>query len=341
MNDLMSYFRLAQLDFASPGRRMWILGLLSLCCLLGCGQGVDNATKSATDNQTETFNPGSLLIGTAPQGGAFHIVGSAMVDVLNRHKPDPDWEFAEVQTSGSLENIRLIAEGKLDLALANAATTYFAAQEGYPMQALITLAPNVAFFVTREGSGIRSLADLKGKNVMIGPENAGFHYFLLPILIAHDADFNGVNPFYGTQKDAVAQLADGSIDAAFLGGAIPTESITEACKRIDNIHFVPFDPVASRILREQFQFYDSAVVKAGVYPGRNEDFECLNVGSMHLIASRHLNAGFVYQVIKTLYENRQEIIDKHPSGRYLEPENMAKDTGTPFHPGALKFYQEI
>jgi len=273
-------------------------------------------------------------------GGAFHIVGRAMVDVLNQHKQDPDWDFAEVQTSGSLENIRLITEGKLDMALANAATTYFAAQEGFPMEALMTLAPNVAFFVTRKGSGIQTLADLKGRNIMIGPENAGFHYFLLPILVAHDADFNGLNPFYGTQAEAVEKLANGSIDAAFLGGAVPTESITTACKKMNDILFVPFDPIASRILREQFQFYDSALVKAGVYPGKTEDFECLNVGSMHLIASRHLNADFVYQVIKTLYENRQEIIDKHPAGRYLEPNAVAMDTGTPFHPGALRFFEE-
>ena len=44
---------------------------------------------------------------------------------------------------------------------------------------------------------------------------------------------------------------------------------------------------------------------------------------------------------KTLYENRESVVEKHAAGRAINAENVVRDTGTEFHPGAIRYYREI
>jgi TRAP transporter TAXI family solute receptor len=287
-----------------------------------------------------------LSIGTAPPGGAFFVVGGAIAETLSAHVEGASWVVTAEATMGTQENIRRLANEELDLAMANAAISYFAARGGrdwetpQSIKAVMTLAPNVAFFITPANSGVKSIADLKGKRVVIGPPGAGFEHFVEPILEAHGVKLSDLSPLYGTQSAAVDMLSDGSAAAAFLGGAIPTASITQACASGD-IYFVPFEETARQILIEDYAFFQPALVKANTYRGQDEDYPCLNVGSMHLITSASKDEDTVYQLTKTLYENREEVAAKHPAGRAINPNNAARPVGTDFHPGAVRFFREI
>lgn len=286
-----------------------------------------------------------LSIGTAPPGGAFFVVGSAIADVLNAHG-DSGWTVTAEATKGSQENIRRLARGELDFALSNAAITYFAVrgaegwERAYDVRAVATLAPNVALFVTPRDSGVESIADLAGRRVVLGPAGAGFEYFLSPLLAAHGLTYDDLTPLHATQSGAVDLLADGAAAAAFLGGAVPTASITQAAVS-QQIRFVPFDPEAVEELVDRYLFFRPASIPAGTYRGQEEDFHGLDVGSMHLIASADADPDLVYRVLATLYENREAVTARHPAGRALNPVNAVRDTGTPFHPGAVRYYRDI
>lgn len=309
-----------------------------MICLLMAGCGGGNDTQSALELSAAAR---LVRVGTAPPGGTFHIVGHAVAAVLEGEGGEGvQWKPEAVETKGSLDNIERLKAGQLDLALANAATTYFASLEGYPMRAIMTMAPNIAMFVTRKESGIRRISDLTNKRVTIGPEGAGFEFFLMPIFVAHNENFEGVEPVYSSQAKAVELLAAGEVEAAFLGGGVPTESITRACQLMD-VYFVPFDDLPTKVLKQEFVFFDDAVIPAGTYPGQLEDFQGLNVGSMHLITSAGVEEETVYQLTKTIYENREAIAAKHPAGKAINPKNVVKETGTPFHEGAIRYYKEI
>jgi hypothetical protein len=92
---------------------------------------------------------------------------------------------------------------------------------------------------------------------------------------------------------------------------------------------------------EEFQFFRPATIPAGTYRGLDADYHGLDVGSMHLITSTEADEELVYQLTKTLYENRDQVVAKHPAGRAINPKNAARDTGTLFHPGARRYYKEI
>lgn len=290
--------------------------------------------------------PNFVSIGTAPPGGAFFVVGGALGEVLNAHSEGNNWQVTSEATMGSQENISRLARGELDIAMSNAAITYFAVRgEGewsaaQPMRAVMTLAPNVAFFITTKTSGLTSMADLKGKRVVIGPAGAGFESFVTPILEAHGLSMNDITPLNATQAGAVDMLADGSAAAAFLGGAIPTASISQAAASQD-IFFIPFSEEAKAALVRDYAFFHPATVPGGTYRGQDEDFHALNVGSMHLITAADQDEDLVYRITRTLYENREEVTAKHPAGRAINPANVIRHTGTDFHPGSIRYYQEI
>jgi TRAP transporter TAXI family solute receptor len=152
--------------------------------------------------------------------------------------------------------------------------------------------------------------------------------------------YEDFTPLYGGQAAAVDMLADGSAAAAFLGGAIPTASITQACASHD-CKFVPLDAAAVEKLTEDYLFFNHATIPAGTYRGRDEDYNGLDVGSMHLITSADVPEQLIYDLTKTLYENREKVVARHAAGRAINPKNVVRDTGTTFHPGAIRYYKEI
>jgi hypothetical protein len=287
-----------------------------------------------------------LSIGTAPPGGVFYVVGGAIAEVLNASTDNGKWNVTAESTMGTQENIRRLVKGELDIGMANASITYFAVRgEGewkgkQAVQSVMTLAPNVAFFITPKKTGIKTMADLKGKRVVIGPPGAGFEYFVGPILEAHGLTMKDVTPLYATQTQAVDMLTDGSAAAAFLGGAIPTASITQACTTGD-IFFVPFTEEARKLLIEKYPFFMEAKLPADTYKGQTEVFPCLNVGNMQLITGKNTDEELVYQVTKTIYENREAFVQKHPAGRSINANNVVRNVGTEFHPGAIRYYKEM
>jgi TRAP-type uncharacterized transport system substrate-binding protein len=103
-----------------------------------------------------------VSVGTAPPGGAFFVVGSALSEVVAAALGDQGWQVTAEATKGTQENIRRLAAGELDFALANAAIDYFAVRgeagwdQAYPMRSVMTLAPNIALFVTKQDSGIET-----------------------------------------------------------------------------------------------------------------------------------------------------------------------------------------
>lgn len=307
--------------------------LLALLVAAGCG--------GSSGPERVFFN-----VGTAPPGGAFFVVGGALTEVLGAHATALGWQVTAEATSGSQENIRRLTQGQLDLALSNAAITYFAVRGGegwdraHPVRAVMTLAPNVALFISPASQGVKSIADLRGKRIVVGPAGAGFEFFVQPILRAHGLSLSDFTPLNATQAAAVDMLADGSAAAAFIGGAVPTSSITQAAATQD-IVFIPFDDAAKTSLVDEYLFFAPATIPANTYRGQTTDVHTLDVGSMHLITSEDQDEETVYQVTKLLYENREEVAQKHPAGRAINPANAVRDTGTPFHPGAIRYYREI
>jgi TRAP transporter TAXI family solute receptor len=195
-------------------------------------------------------------------------------------------------------------------------------------------------FVAPRSTGITKLADLRGRRVVVGVAGAGFEHFVRPLLQAHGVRYDEFTPLYNTQAGAVDLLSDGAADAAFLGGAVPTASISQVAAGRD-VLLVPFEPEVRRQLVEKYPFFRPATVPAGTYRGQDEPYEGLDVGSMHLIVAASQDEELVYRLTRALYEGRERVTAKHPAGRAINARNAVRGTGTEFHPGAVRYYREI
>jgi TRAP transporter TAXI family solute receptor len=107
-----------------------------------------------------------------------------------------------------------------------------------------------------------------------------------------------------------------------------------------DIRFVPYDDAAMAEVAAEFVFFGRATIPAGTYRGQDADYAGLDVGSMHLIAHASTPDDLVYRVTKALWEHREAVAERHRAGRAIREGNVVRDTGIPFHPGAIRFYRE-
>ena len=285
-----------------------------------------------------------ITLGTGTPGGAFVPVGNAIATTVEDNKGELKWKVGSKETKGTQENIRNLESGSLQFAMANAAISYFAVRgEGdwktkQEIRSVATIAPNVGVFLTIKSTGIKTIADLKGKRVVLGPAGAGFEYFLKPLLEAHGLEYSDMTVLNGTYLDASGMIADGKADAAFMGGAIPIPVAGQLCSSQDVV-FVKFDESAIEKLKK-YPFYFEVTIPATAYSDLEEDMMGINVGNMQLISHADVPEETVYNFTKIMYENRGAITKQHAAGKALNPKNIVHDYGTPFHPGAIKFYKE-
>ena len=312
-----------------------LAGVLAAC---GGGSGGGEGGDSAPARQF-------LSVGTAPPGGAFFVVGSALAEVVNETATGLGYSVTAEATSGSQENIRRLASGELDFALSNAAITYFAVRgsEGwdraYQVRSVMTLAPNVALFVTQAASGINTIDDLRGRRVSVGSGGSRVRVLRPSAARGARSDLRRLLP---PQRDAAGcrRHADRRLGGCDVPRRRGADRFDHAGGGVDGVTFIPYGNDEKARLVDEYVFFRPATIPPETYRGQSEPFEGLDVGSMHFITSTDAPEDLVYNVTKLLYENRELVVEKHAAGRAINPANVVRDTGTAFHPGAIRFYQE-
>ena len=321
-----------------------VLMCLGLLIVFGCSDGGSDGggTSGGSGGSSTSF----VSIGTAPQGGVFYTVGAAVSDVLNQHRADAGWRGVTAEsTGGTLENLRLLDSADIQIGMANSTITYFAVKgeggfrKSHDVKAVMTLFPLIATFVTKEDSGIKTIGDLRGKRVVVGPEGAGFEYFIRPILETHGLKYDDFEVRNSSMGQSVGFLQDGSVDATFIGGGLKAPAITNADSTMD-VFLIPYGEEQRQKLVQELPSFSPATIPAGTYRTHPDTFEGLNVGSAHLIVRADADDDFVYTITKTIYENRATIAEKHAAAKAINERNVVRETGTEFHPGAIRYYQE-
>ena len=170
---------------------------------------------------------GRLSIATGGSGGVYQVYGGGLAEVLTDELPDSP-TTAET-TSASVDNLLLVAGGDSDIAftLGDTAIDAVRGDEAFPrkepLRALGTLYPNITQVVVKADSGIETIEDLKGKTVSVGAPNSGTEIIALRLMevAGLDPDEDIAKRGLGVGESAQA-IRDGSIDAFFWSGGVPT-----------------------------------------------------------------------------------------------------------------------
>jgi uncharacterized protein len=288
-----------------------------------------------------------LSIGTGDPGGVYFPLGGAVASVLAKALPDL---HATVEvTGGSVDNIKLIATGQSDLGftMADAASDAMQGQDKFrnnkiTLQTLLVVYPNRMHVVTIEGSGIETLADLKGKRVSTGSPGSATEIMATRAIdvIGLDKDKDIKRERLGV-AESVNALIDKRIDAFFWVGGIPTAAIANLAttdgvkmKLIDNADIV------DKMNEKYGKLYSKSRIKAGTYPGYKTDSDVAEVWNL-IVTGKRMSDEEAYAIAKTLVEKKDEIVKVHKEAESFSLDNQIQDRSPiPFHPGALKYFKE-
>jgi len=254
---------------------------------------------------------------------------------------------ASVESSGaSVANANLIGNKDADLALlqndiasyAHYGTLMFK-KPIKNMLGIATLYPETCQLQVRKDAGIKSVADLKGKRVAIGPLGSGTEQNAKQILEAYGLTVNDLGKVEQlTSLESADFMKDRRIHAAFytvgVGAAVLTDTaLMTPCDivRIDDAHY--------KKLHAKYPFYAKDVVKAGTYKGLDSDAQTVAVMAM-LVARKGLKKDLVYNVTKAIFEALPKLHSAHAKLKAVTLESAMDGMSVPLHPGAEKYFKE-
>jgi len=185
---------------------------------------------------------------------------------------------------------------------------------------------------------IKSVADLKGKNVSIGAPGSGVYFNAIDVLTAAGLTEEDINPQYQSFGDSTDALKDGKIDAAFIVAGAPTPAITELCTT-NTASIVPIDGDVAQALMSSSPFYTVYTIPAGTYEGQTEDIQTVTVKAT-LIVDAKASEEDVYKLTAAIFDNIEAITAEHGKGAELSIENATSGMTAPFHAGAAKYFAE-
>lgn len=283
-----------------------------------------------------------LSLATGSTGGTYYPLGGQIANVWNKYVEGVN--VTAQATGASVENLALLARGEADLAMVvnmNADDAYngradFEGQKVTNFGAIGVVYPEVAQAVVLKDSGIKSIKDLKGKRVAVGPQGSGTVNTTKHLLEAHGLSFDDIKPYYDAFGDATTKLKDGQVDAAFGLLSLPASSIVEITTTKE-VRVLEVDDEAMKKLQEKYPFYQPLVIKGGTYKGQDEDVQTATLKAV-MYANNELSEDLVYNLTKTMYEKKDEVV--HDAGKQIDLKKALEGVTTPIHPGAKKYFEE-
>ncbi len=297
---------------------------------------------SGTAVQAQQF----FRIGTGGTAGTYYPVGGMIANAVSQ----PGKIVVTAQASnGSVANVSGIAGGALESGFSQADVATWAQKgtglyEGKPnvpgLRLIANLYPESVHVVVKKGSGIKSVADLKGKRVALDEPGSGTLVNARAILAAYGVKESDIKPEYIKPNQAGDKMKDGSLDAFFFTGGAPAGAIAELASAGAGIDVLPIDGPQADALRKASPFFSADNIPADTYKGVGA-VNTLAVGAQW-VTSDKVDANTVYEITKALYGEaaQKQLASGHAKGKFITKENAVKSAGIPFHPGAEKFYKE-
>lgn len=308
-----------------------------------------------------TASAQQIVIGTGGTGGVYFFYGTQVAQIISS---STDMNATAIQTAASVDNNLLLRDKTnadrniyyCSLTLPDTAlVAYDGSHEKFvgnpaPARVLFMMYPNVLQIVTTADSGITQLSDLAGKRVSTGAPSSGTEYTSLNFLEAANVPTDSFSKWarLGAGESA-EELSNGTLDAYFWSGGIPTGSINELATTLSRkgkrIALVPLDPQGDAIQSFEKEFPglgNPITVAADVY-GTESDVATIGFWNMFL-CPESLPDDAAYAITKAVFDHAEELGKSIAAARDTTVENNAPFIGhsaIPFHDGAVRYFKEI
>ena len=307
-----------------------LIGLFTAGLLLSAAAGAQN-----------------LSIATGGTGGVYYPMGGGIASVLSKYVPGMQ-ATAEV-TGGSVDNLKLVGSGKpyIGFTMTDAGQDAYRGENKFagnkvPLRTLMILYPNRMHVVSVEGRGVNSMADLKGKRVSTGSPGSATEVMAFRLIEAAglDRDKDMTRERLGV-AESVNAMKDGKIDAFFWVGGLPTAGVTDLANTPGTkLKLVDHADAVAAMNKKYGNLYVEDVIPKETYHGMTADNKQATVMNI-LVAHESMDDKTAYNIVKTIFEKRDDLINVHKEAKNFKLENQkAAATPIPFHPGAARYFAE-
>ncbi|MCU1555971.1 MAG: 31 kDa immunogenic protein [Arthrobacter sp.] len=307
--------------------------LLDRRLLLGAGAAAAALLMTAcTDGRLPEYS-----LGAGEPGGFFNEFTALLANTVDT--ADADFRLIPRPSAGTAENLELLRNGAVDLALA-LGDAAVAAPEG--LQSIGRLYQNYFQLVVPAESSIHGMSELKGKAVSLGPDNSGTQFTGLRILEASGLTTSDIIMHPVALTDVTAAMARGEIQAALFAGGIPVLAVDPQASPQGSSAIRLIDLSAEqRVLSERFGgVYAAADIPAGIY-GSSAGVGTIGVASL-LLARPDVPASVVGRIVEILVTRAADLIPAGALGaQYLDARSLISTSGIPLHPGAAAAYRRL
>jgi TRAP transporter TAXI family solute receptor len=287
-----------------------------------------------------------ILFGGASITGVYYQVALQLSNMMNKHAADK-YNYIGRPTGGSVFNINAIDRGAFDFAVAQSDRNWqgfngAADWEGKPVKGLrsvFSMHPETVLLVTRKDTGIKTVMDMKGKRINIGNPGSGQRGNAEDVLRIYGLDFNKDFSAEALQQaEASRALVDQKIDAFFFTVGNPSAAVEEPAQSVE-LDIIPINSDGIKEFVAKHPYYIMTKIPAGTYKGVDKDVETYAVTAT-VISNESVSEEVVYDMVKTVFENLDELKASHAAFRNLNPKEMLQGLSAPLHPGAIKYYKE-
>src|SRR3954454_15261410 len=283
--------------------------------------------------------PKTLTIGTASPGGTYYSYGEGLAQILTRELGLP----ASVKaTQGPGENITLLETGDIQIAFVTLgaaqqawnATGPYGGQPARVMRALFPMYDTAFHFVVPDESPIRSVADLAGKRIGVGPAQGTGGTYMPQVFKALKIDPALIN---GEWADLTSQFEQHQLDALAVTAGVPFPAFVEL-ERKTRLRYLPLTSRQIRDLRLAIPELSVSSIPAGAYASLPTNLP--TVGLYNFAVTRSdLPEDPAYAIVNAVFARHAEMVRAHPAAAGTVPANFVRNGFLPFHAGAIRWYQ--
>jgi uncharacterized protein len=296
--------------------------------------------STAAVAQDKTGWPKGITMGTASVGGVYFVYGGVAANIMSQKA---GINVSTQQTQGPNQNMILVNGKNIELGMVTMGvaingwkgTGWANGKQYKDVRAMFPMYDTPFSCVATERSGVKSFADLNGKNVGVGPRagTPGTYFPMIFEALGIKATIRN-----GGASDMASQLGDGLIDAFCFaaGNPIPAFSEIESQRPVN---FFAFSAEEIAKVRKAIPEVAVTVIPAGTYRTQKADMNTVGLFNF-AVAHKDLPDSLVYELTKAIMESNPEMVQGHAAAKETLPANAAKNDFLTFHPGAVKYFKE-
>ena len=325
----------------------WAIAAAAVLLLAGCGgqRGGDSSAPATEPTSCTVTADARLSIATGNTTGVYYTLGGAYAEAINA-ATGGKLKATAAETSASLQNIQQLVAGTYQVAFSLADTAADAVNgtasfdSPQPIAALTRLYPNYTQVIARTGTGINSIADMRGKRVSTGSPNSGTEVIAQRMLTAAGLDPNRDIQAQRTELGKTVEgMKDGSIDAMFWSGGLPTGGITDLfVSQRDRVKLLDVTSTLDE-LKEINPIYERGVIPASTYQ-TPADVPTVVVPNV-LLVKQDLDGTTACVLTKALFEHKADLVKANRAADGITLDTARQTSPVPLHPGAQKALDEL